>query len=221
MYDPTPAERDARGNETHPAFGFIQANRTSSHPGQVLFDSDVRHGHTVRVIIGHMTRQRDLHQDWKYPGQQEIEVEMSEAQWASFVSSMSSSGVPCTLRYIAGQGDLPGLEYAPRLAESMVEVRAAADEAFGAIRRAMNRVDALDPKAGVKERREAMAALRSAITNATANVEFAGRRLTEHTENVVQRARADVEAMVSQQVTRLGLDAADLTEPLALPGGED
>lgn len=195
-----------RDYEGHPAWGMIGAFRTSvSPPGAALFDSDIRHQHTVMVRIEHAERKRDLHSDWiMATGPRIIEIEMSEAQWASFISSMNTSGVPCTLRSIEGK-DVPRVDYAPRLEQSMLETRRAADEAFGDIQDAMAAVEAASPG---KERTEAMRTLRARIENAPANVEFAGRSLAEHAENVVSKARADIEAMVLQHSERLGLETA-------------
>ncbi len=83
--------------------------------------------------------------------------------------------------------------------------------------------DALDPKAGVKARREAINNLRTAINHVEPNITFAAKSLNEHTENVVQKARADVEAMVMNEAARLGLSAGDAAGLVALPAlpGED
>lgn len=53
------------------------------------------------------------------------------------------------------------------------------------------------------------------------NVAFAARSLNEHAENVVQRARADIEAMVLSKATQLGLDPADLGTVPQLETGDD
>src|ERR1044072_9591215 len=125
------------GDEQHPAWGMIGASRVShSPPGAVLFDSDIRHQHSVVIRIGKATRRRDLHRDWLYRKREFIEVEMSEAQWASFVSSMNSGdGVACTLRYRDGER-IPGMPYAPRLQESMGEVRDAAEKTIADVAKA-------------------------------------------------------------------------------------
>lgn len=40
------------GEETHPAWAMVAANRvTCSAPGAVLFDSDIRHQHYVTVRL--------------------------------------------------------------------------------------------------------------------------------------------------------------------------
>lgn len=213
-----PPTTNDHGDDTHPAFAMIAASRMSSTPGQILFDSDIRHGHTVRITVTEATRKRDLNRDWVHGGVRPVvEVEMSEAQWASFVSSMNTSGVPCTLRARETDWDIPGLPYDPRLARTMDEVNTAAGRTFGKIEEAMAAYDALDSKASAKEKREALNRLRAAIGNATANVDFAARSLTEHAENVVQRARADIEAMVHTEATRLGLSAGQAAALVELP----
>lgn len=202
-----------RGDQTHPAFGSIRVDRITSTPGVALFDSQIPHTRMVRVSIGHMTRKRDLNQDWLHStGPSIVEVDMSEAQWAAFVSSAGSGDVPCTLSRTETDGRIPGLPLESRLADSAAETRNAATKAFAKITEAMNAVDALDPKCGAKARREAMATLRAAIANAPSNVEFASDSLTEHAENVTQQARADIEAMARQAAVEAHRDNRTMIE---------
>jgi hypothetical protein len=203
--DIIPISQNKYGDDVHPAFGQIRVNRISSTPGSVLFDSDIRHGHSVIIEISTASRKRDLNRDWIHGGRELMEVEMSEAQWASFVSSMGSSGVPCTLRATEQVHMVPGLEYDPRLAHSMKEVKEAADKTFGRIQAAMAAFDALDSKATAKEKREAIDKIRSETRSAEANISFVAKSLTEHAENVVQRSRADIEAMAYHAAQEMGL----------------
>ena len=207
------------GDETHPAFGMISAARMTSTPGAVLFDSDIKHGNTVRITVNRATRKRDLNHDWIHASNRDlIEVELSEAQWASFVSSMNTSGVPCTIRRTETDWQIPGLEYDPRLAHSMGEVKTAAAKAFGKIREARDAYEqALAEKAPAKERNQKLRDLHYAIENSGANMHFAAKTLVEHTENVVQKARADIEAMVATEAQRLGLTGAEAKGLLELP----
>jgi hypothetical protein len=213
--EPTPNQY---GDDTHPAFGFAKVNRVHATPGAVLFDSDVQHQEFVRVTLGRMTRKRDLKQDWLHADQEMVEVDMSLAQWGAFVSSFGTSGVPCTIRRTETDWNVPGLAYAPRLAESLGEVRDAAREAFAAIQAAMDAVEALDGKAPAREKREAMRTLKYAIANAPSNVEFASKQLTEYAEDVVAKSRADIEAMINRHAQQLGL-TAEQSAPLALESG--
>lgn len=201
-----PVTQNKYGDDIHPAFGQAQVSRYSNTPGAVLFDSDIRHGHTVVLSITKATRKRDLSRDWIHGGTREVaQIEMSEAQWASLVSSMGSSGVPVTIRSTETDHMVPGLPYDPRLAHSMQEVREAADRTFKGIQEAVAAYEALDPKAGVKERRAAFKAIQSATQHAQSNIAFTSKSLVEHAENVVQRSRADIEAMAIQAAEEMGL----------------
>lgn len=220
MHQPQAPTLDSLGQEVHPAFGLISVHRVTSTPGDILFDSDVRHSRVIRLRIHRARRSRDLSHDHVSEAQSLIEVDMSEAQFASCVSSMNTMGVPCTLRRVGDDYNVPGLEYAPRLKQTMDEVHEAASAAFAQIEQAMAELDGLDAKAGVKARREAMDTLRSRIRNAVPNVDWAGQQLAEQAEAVVQRARADVEAMVTAKAAQLGIEPSEIASPLIIESGD-
>jgi hypothetical protein len=189
----------------HPAFGIIGASRVSqggAGGGAVLFDSDVKHNHYVILRIGRASRRRDLHTDWVHEagGRGEIvEVAMSEAQWASMISSMNTSGVPCTIRHTEKDGRMPELDFDSRLDLTHREVRQKAQDALAEVREALEAVKAKPTKANVR-------ALENRLENAPANLEFAAKRLTEHAEEVTTKAKADVEAYVIQKAQELGIN---------------
>lgn len=196
-----------KGNEeTHPAFGKIGAYRVShGPPGTPVFQSDIMHQWTVRIQIQGAVRIRDLNHDWVHErGPRLIEVELSEAQWASFVSAVNTSGVPCTILAIDGK-DVEKVPYDPRLEHSLRETREAANRAFEEIVEAL-RVFEETPATPAAAKREALATLRAKIRNAQPNVEYAGKTLNEHAENVVERARFDVETMILRHAQQLGLE---------------
>lgn len=210
---------DEHGSDSHPAFGMISAAAISSTPGEVLFDSDILHGRTVRITVQRATRRREISHDYIHShGADLVEVELSQAQWASFVSSMNTVGVPCTIRRTETDWKIPGLPYNPRLAVSMREVREAAENSMTEIAEALAEYEALvESKAGARLRADALHNLHHKIKNAAPNVDYTSRKLAEHTENVVQKARADVEAMVTQKAVQLGLTTAEAAGLVALP----
>lgn len=205
-------ESDERNSEIHPAFGMIGASRVSyGPPGTVLFDSDIQHGHTVVIRLSTATRRRDHSQDWIGADREIAEFELSEAQWASFVSSMNvGDGVPCTLRYIEGE-TMPALPYAPRLAHSMQETKDAAHMAFDEIVVARDAYEAaVAAKAPAAERKQLLHDLHFKIENAVPNIDYAGKVLINHTENVVTKARADIEAFVLAKARQIGIEPEEL-----------
>jgi hypothetical protein len=199
---------DEHGDEVHPAFGKATINRMSSTPGSVLFDSEIRHGSTVRLSFFECSRKRDLNRDWLHATREVLEVEMSEAQWAALVSSFGNgNGVPVTLRRTSAQRfpleSTPEIPFEPRLALSTEETVTAADRAFEKIKAAAKAVEEKPTKANIRT-------LMNHIENAPRNIEFAAQSLTEHVENVVTKAKFDIESMVTAHAETLGLSAADM-----------
>lgn len=215
MRETTEPTMDKWGAEVHPSFGMIRAARVTG--GTSLFQSDLMHQHFVIVEISRASRKRDLNSDWVHSGEELIEVAMSEAQWASFVSSMNTSGVPCTITSTIEDRLVPQAPFSPRMAESMKEVTDAADAAFERAKDAFAKYEEALATGGAKEKREALRTLKYALENSEANVEFAGKKLAQHAENVVQKARADIEAMVTNKAVQLGLTTAEAAGLLALP----
>src|SRR4051812_19636627 len=90
--------------ERHPAYGMIGASRVNwAGNGTNLFGSDFRHRNTVRIQIHGADVRRDLSHDWIHADSRRslVEVELSEAQWAGFVSTLNvGDGVACTIRHV-------------------------------------------------------------------------------------------------------------------------
>jgi hypothetical protein len=201
------------GEESHPAFAKMRVNRIQTSPGASLFDSEITHQHYVKVTVEAATRERNLNRDWIHGGKQLIEFDMSEAQWAQVVSSFGSEGTPVTLSWTREDGMVPGIPFAPRLAISEKETASAAATAFAEISEAFEAVEEKPTKANIRR-------LRAAIDNAPKNVQFAARSLTEHVENVVSKAKADVEAMVHRASENAGVEAPEVRHPFELEAGE-
>ena len=209
-----PVGHNEHGDETHPAFGMIGASRVSGRA--VLFDSDVEHQHFVVLRIGRATRRRDLHRDWIHSSSRAdiVEVAMSEAQWASMISSMNTSGVPCTIRHTEKDGAMPSLDFESRLDLSHKEVKGRTEEALAEVLEAFEAVKEKPTKANIRT-------LEIRMGNLPANMQFAATSLTEHAETVVQKSRADVEAFVINKARQVGLNP-DTWEPIEeLEGAED
>ncbi len=110
--NPVVTSKVGNGNEKenkidHPAFGMIGACRRSGH--SILYGSDFIHHNTVAIRICTSSLTRSLAHDWPHARKGLIEVELSEAQWATFVSSMNvGDGVQCTIKEKDGVS-VPGI----------------------------------------------------------------------------------------------------------------
>lgn len=212
--EPTEIKITEHGDETHESWLLIRGNNVTSSPGAKLFDSEIRHQHYIEVTVTRCTRSRDLNRDWLYGQQTLIEFDMSQAQWGAFVSSFGhGTGVPATLSFFNGDR-VPGVSTDDsRLNESHKEVNEATAKGLAQIKSAHAAVkEAFDRKAGVKEMRTLLGALQLRIDQLPGNLEFAAKSLTEHTENVTTKARADIEGMVASAAERHGLTGHQVGE---------
>lgn len=193
---------------THPAFAQIGAFRITgtSH----LYGSDFVHNGAIRIKISASELHRDLSKDWHFARGGYLEVELSEAQWATFVSSLNmGEGIPCTL---IGRRDGDKWEYTPWLPAPESRVFQAEEEMSDAGRRALEQLDALIAEInGLKVSEKQKAALRdrasSARSSITSTMPFILHQFTKAAERTVERAKVEVNAYATRALTRLGLGA--------------
>lgn len=213
----TEISTDEYGREVHPSFGWAKVNRvTVSPPGQHLFDSELRHSEMVVLSISGASRKRELHRDWLMEeGLPHVEIAMSMAQWGALVSSFGSSGVPATLRFLDGDY-VPEAPYEPRMALSTAEVEDATDKLLSEVSEAVDAVrEAYDRKAGRREMEPLLRNLEIKLSNAKPNARFTAQSFTEHVENVVTKARADIEGMVAMAADHQ-LETGDVAKSLGM-----
>lgn len=196
--------------ERHPSYAQVSVSRVSG--GTHLYGSDFHHQHFLRVRVSPSALHRTLARDWHFASNKSVvEFDMSESQWARFVSSLGiGSGVPCTLRYVGGEmipepppptpkGDLFKAEMTDRL-----------DDAVVALRELRERV------AAGKGGKDALRLIDRAVQQITNNTGFVAKQFGEHMEEAVDRAREEVHAYAMTTFARLGLDPAGEV-PVALP----
>ena len=197
--------RDRVVRESHPSFCLVGVSFIQGRTR--LFESEMEHQHFIRLTIQTCDRERDLHRSWLYGRSTLIEVDMSLAQWGAIVSSPNQgTGQPATLnRFHAPeglpQGAIPEAEWEPQLAHSHREVKEAGTHALEKITKAMDAYQqAIDGKLGAKIIKERRSHLQAMIRNGPGNMEFAAKSFTEHVENVVTKARGDIETMVQHAI---------------------
>lgn len=189
---------------THPAFAQIGASRVSG--GAYLYGSDFLHQHYVTISIRASELHRNLSRDWHFGRNEYIEVALSEAQWATFVSSMNvGSGVPCTLQS-KDLKTVPGLPKPAKIADQfkaeMVKTMADIQADLKALRADVGGLGLGKKKAEDLEKR--LAQIHDRLIGSTG---FVSNQFEEHVENVVESAKVEVNAYVVSQVMRAGLES--------------
>ena len=195
------------GGETHkhPAFGEIQASRVTGGRNY-LFGSDFHHSSVVRLSISPCQYRRDLSHDW-YLGTHpsHIEVDLSESQWAQFVSSLNHQGTPCTVRLLGGV-EIPGIPVpATKVDTFSSEMTERLSGALQSARKVMLKIQ--DSKLSAKAKEEILRDLEGVSTEIKNNVEFVAESFSKHMESEVDKAKTEVNAYVGNAINRAGLQA--------------
>lgn len=202
---------NARIIQEHPAYGRI----TLTHPsgGNVeMFGSDITHNQRVALRID-LAYEEVSHGTPEYrskPKGRLIELEMTAYQWAGLVASHSGNGVPCTLRYVTenGPGSLPlikGQNTSEQQADA--EVRESLNKMMKTHEEGIEMIRdlAAKGKATKKELLQALSLLSNIHYKLPDTVAHSIEVFKEHTEVVVAKANAEVEATLNNLVTRTGM----------------
>lgn len=194
----------------HESFGNITVCKTSS-TGTHLFGSEARHHHFVHVQVNRADVTRDLSHDWIHAGQRLIEFNMTESQWAHFVSSFSDGGgTPITLRYVDGKG----MEPCPIPEDShdtfAAEVKERVDDVVKDLRGLRDKLaETLKPgnkTLGKKELQEVLRTVDSAVMQVTNNLPYIEKCFNESMEKKMTHAKIEFEAIVSHRLQQMGLE---------------
>lgn len=233
-----------RVRETHPAYGMIQACRITGGMGQ-LHGSAFETGGCVRIRVSTGHVDRSLSNYWHRSDAELVEVDLSEAQWGTFTSSLNvGDGHPCTLRRVLGV-DLPrvvGRRHEREVVEEEFrKMTAAVVEKVDAQRALAEK--ALAHKSVPKAVRESVLATFEAFRRyLTDSLPFVVDQFGEAAERTTQEAMSELAARVTTMAQQFGaggvagafgdwcarqvhgggfpaLPAGGGAEPLALPAG--
>jgi hypothetical protein len=191
---------------SHPAFGQIRAGRVSG--SSTLYGSDFLHHHYITIYINRSELHRDLSRDWHFPREELIEVALSEAQWATFVSSLNvGGGVPCTIQHVDGK-QAPGIPFRVQEDDFKTELN---DTVRGMVERIDKTIREVEEGIGTslskKKRDELTAELHRLRSDVSSGLPFVAESFGEHMEQTVESAKVEVHGYVQNMVTRAGLAA--------------
>lgn len=189
--------------ETHPAFGTINAHRVTG--GATLYGSEFQHRNFVRITIHQAETHRKGAHEHIYDRASLIAVDLSEAQWASFVSTMNAQSTQCTIARRIGE-DIPGIAEQPSI---KAETYKAFLKYFETGRRMLRDLNEKlqSSKLSAKEKDRIRMDIDCIDYQIASNLEFTAKQFGEHMETTVQKAKIEVNAYVEQNLRRVGINA--------------
>ena len=170
----------------------------SSRP---MFGTEIRVSNPVTLTVSHAEQKRDLSRDYYFPRKQIVEVEMSPVQWAEFLTSGNTSGVPCTIRYLDGE----------RMSEpDDSEIRQKYDEeineSFGDFSKIEDTIKSALNSGKPMGKRE-LEKLLNQVHLAVANTDFVKKSFREDMDKIVSKAKAEFNAYVENRIYQIGIEA--------------
>lgn len=202
---PTEAPSSGEGvTLNHPAFGQISACRRSGRA--ILYGSDFIHNDVVAITIFASQLNRNHSKDWPFAEKELIEVELSEAQWATFVSSLNiHGGVQCTIRH-KDCVSLPGLPVPTDRHEQCIgEAREKINSSLIELKNLQIKIGEL--KISQKQKDELLSSVRKSRMEIEQNAPFVIQSFGEHMETVTEKAKIEVNAYATGAIMRAGLAA--------------
>lgn len=204
----------------HPSYGMVQVNRFTvggygrdgdTAGGMNLYGSSIeKHTSGIRIKVSRSERHHSLSRDWYYnKGDSLIEIDLSPAQFAEMITSLNAgSGVPCTIRRLQNKSvQNPPRDVALERDKVRKDFRKKCEAATKEVQKAKAVAEAILEKKSVTQadRKEILNMFDRMIQEVSRNMPFVLSQFEEAAEKVVVAAQAEIEATVSNHVTREGL----------------
>lgn len=200
---------------THPAYGQISVMKGNlSQGGMELFGSDLNHRSVLTITISTAHLDRHLNRDWIRSDRDVVSFHMSEAQWASFVSSQGGSGVPITFERrpddSAPVNRMPGIEspetmielFDREIRERCAEYMQSATTLMELTQQALD--DGKANKGLLKQMNELAKTLSVGMPN---SMGFVQKQMASAMEKTVSAGKIELEAFVNDMAVRTGIEA--------------
>ena len=197
---------------THPAYGQLEIVRTTGYTE--LYDSEFKHSHFITIRLYQSELHRNLARDWHMAGHRAplAEINLSEAQWATFVSAVGTGGgVPCTIKSVDGR-PMPRIPERRQEPIYKQEGETAINAAVRHLEVLRDKVSDTASKLSKKDQAALLSDVRDAISKINSTLPFISKSFGEHMENVVEKAKAEVHGYVMGHLVRAGMEA--LSSPI-------
>lgn len=193
--------------EKKPYMGNISWAKCSSSSPRPLFGTDIETRSPIRLTISEAEQTRSLCRNRFFARKSIVEIELSPLQWAEFLTSGNTSGVPCTLRYVNGE-KMPEVETAHTVEHFSNETKEQIEDFRNVLKPVMDAlqeaVDSNKPM-GIGAVKKLLAETKHRQSMANANLKFVKDSFEETMADVVARAKAEVNAFVETRAVELGI----------------
>lgn len=211
----------------HDAFGNVTVGRVASGGGNVLFGSALDHRNSIRLTIHRATLDRHLYEDRIFPAEKVVEIEMSEAQWATLVAAAGiGGGTPVTICTAPPRGtkvvQVPGLTREPVKSTFKQEIKERCQQYMkdGDALLEKARTMLAGPRVSKTDMEELTRKLAHLVEGFPSTMAFIQEQFAETMEKTVEAAKTEVDVHILNRAKQLGLESL-AGAPAAKLLGED
>lgn len=188
--------------------GMISWSKTSGS-ARALFGTEIDTANPIKLEISHAEENRELSKNWYFPKKQIVEIELSPIQWAEFLTSGNTSGVPCTIKYLNGErmSDPKPSTIMEDYNNEVEEHFDKFEESFDSVAETLKeQIDSNKPM-GKKALEELLCKVEILRTNTVANVNFVKDSFKEDMNKIVTKAKSEFNAYVENRIHEIGIES--------------
>ena len=189
----------------HPSFATLAFSRTFQSPAP-LFGSSIKHSNVIRMTLYHASQTRGLNKDWIHGQSIIAEAEMSYSQFVEAITNMNVGfGVPCTLRYLQGEGQIPRPDFEDKTALFKEELQTSIQDEQEKITALTQEVSTILEKKSIgKADRERIRNIFLSLVNLQNNIiPFMASQFHEEMNATIQSAKGEIEAFMQNKMHSL------------------
>lgn len=189
----------------HPSYATILFSRRSGGKTD-LFGSSIHHHDTIACTIYQASLTRGLNTDWISGDNELIQVEMSYSQFAEAITSLNmGTGVPCTLRFVKGQGSMPPCNFVDKKKQFAEELETNLAENNNKMKNLIKDVkDIFEKKSLTKaDKTDIIKKLNAIESGMTQHTQFTFEQFQQQMDKTVSEAKGEVEAFVQNKMHQI------------------
>lgn len=176
--------------------GMISWTRSHCSGALPMFGSDVKTDSPITIRISQASVCRKLNKNWYHAGREIVEIDMTPVQWAEFLTSGNTEGVPCTITHANGK------KMSPVVCENIIDnFKAESEERFAAFREGADKIKKVIAEAVVSGKPMTKTRLLDLLNmvetykhNTEANLDYFRKCFAEDMAGVVAKAKAEISA---------------------------
>lgn len=198
---------DERTKEKHESFGLLDIARTTGS-ARALCGSSIKHNNTVTIRIKRAEKERGLNRTVYFSREELIEIEMSPTQFTDALTNMNTTGVPITIRRVAGK-KMEKCPFNDTYKEFEDEFSSDIKNLLGNTAKMMKLVEGKLKATGTiskAERLELASILYRIEQDIMANLPFVQEQFNRQVDKTVLEAKGEIEAFFNNTIYQLGSD---------------